>query len=94
MPDEPISLGPPRYYRPVCVRRKNGFTGGPAGYVKCDDPSGGPIIIDAEAQRLKAALWEHEYGSVELIDAVEAAVHGGVPGEEIDAILKEIRCGN
>ena len=79
MNDEPISLGPPRYYRAVCARHKNIFYG-------AYDFHAGPII-DAEAQRLKAALWKHEYGSDELHEAVSAAIEDGVPLHEIKAIL-------
>ena len=89
MPDDSISLGPPRYYRPIGVRRKNGWrAGGLRGDVGlCPDV--GPISVDAESQRLKAELWKHKYGSDELLDAVEAAIDGGVPGGEIDAISAE-----
>ena len=43
-----LTFGPPIYLHPVCVRRRNGFIGGPVGYQRNYDPSGGPIVIDQE----------------------------------------------
>lgn len=42
---------------------------------------------DRAHERLKAALWEQPFGSAERLDAVEAAIDGGVPMEEIESIL-------
>ena len=40
------SEGPARYFRPVCIRRLLGFTGGPSGYVETTSPEGGPSVLE------------------------------------------------
>lgn len=44
-PPPGFSQGPPRYFRPVCVRRSFGFYGGPSGYKEADTPDGGAIDV-------------------------------------------------
>ncbi len=46
----PITIGPPRYYAPVCVQRPLGFYGGPIGYqeVAEGEKGRGPIIINTK----------------------------------------------
>jgi len=47
MPD--YREGPPRYFRPVCVRTPQGFVGGPSGYHEVSEKEAkgaGPIVID------------------------------------------------
>ncbi len=39
---------------------------------------------------LRAALYEHPFGSDELLDAIEAAEDGGVPLHEIEEALDEL----
>jgi len=46
-----MTFGLPFYLRPVGVRRRNGFCGGPVGYERTTDPTGGPVIIDLEWSR-------------------------------------------
>ncbi len=45
-----LTLGPPRYYCPVCVRRECGFIGGPSAYreVPEKDKNRGPIIVEGK----------------------------------------------
>lgn len=42
--------GPPRYYRPICIRWPWGFEGGPSGYeeVGPEHADSGPIIVEAK----------------------------------------------
>ena len=42
------SEGPPRYYRPVCIREWCGFLGGPAGYERSSEEEAkqGPVILE------------------------------------------------
>ena len=54
MPDSTeLTLGPPRYFVPVCVRTPGGFVGGPSGYaeVPADRVPDGPIIVEHEPGR-------------------------------------------
>jgi hypothetical protein len=48
-----LTLGPPRVYRPVCVRHPWGFIGGPIGYELADGDQAdvGPIVIRARHER-------------------------------------------
>ena len=43
-----MRFGPPRYFRPVCIRRRHGFYGGPAGYeeVTGAEKDAGPVILE------------------------------------------------
>ncbi len=43
-----ITLGPPRYYAPVCIQWPWGFTSGPAGYreVTEAEKGRGPIVVE------------------------------------------------
>ncbi len=43
-----LTLGPPKLFRPVCVRHRHGCIGGPIGYERTTDPGDGPILIDQE----------------------------------------------
>ena len=45
--------GPPRYYRPVCIRDVWEFEGVPSGYEEVgeEDRDLGPIIVNAESIR-------------------------------------------
>ncbi len=40
-----MRFGKPQHYRPVCIRGRHGFLGGPAGYELTDDPTAGPIEL-------------------------------------------------
>jgi len=42
------NLGPPRYYRCVCVKHPLGFIGGPTWYEETDDPNAETRIVIAE----------------------------------------------
>jgi len=42
-----MTFGPPKLYRPVCIRHPHGFYGGPAGYERTEDPNSGPLILVA-----------------------------------------------
>ena len=46
-----LRLGPPRLFRPICIRQACGFIGSPAGYVEVgpDQAHTGPLIVDARA---------------------------------------------
>ena len=48
-----LSLGPARYFVPVCVLTRFGFVGGPSGYreVPADKVPSGPIIVEHEPRR-------------------------------------------
>lgn len=51
MAEPQITVGPPRYFRPVCIRYSLGFKGGPAGFVEVDGPDYGPLIIEPENEK-------------------------------------------
>jgi len=40
-----LTLGPPRYYAPVCVLYWHGFSGGPTAYREVDAGHDGPIVL-------------------------------------------------
>ena len=61
-----MKFGQKRYFRPVCILRRIGFYGGPAGYVETDDPDAGPLIIRA-IETGDPPLWRVE----EILDARE-----------------------
>lgn len=49
--EDGMTLGPPRYYRPVCIRVGSlGFIGGPSGYVEVSESErdSGPVIVEAK----------------------------------------------
>lgn len=61
-----ITLGRPRYFRPVCVRYRNGYLGGPTFYEETDSPGATPLILAAmKAGRLP--LWRAR----EILDQLE-----------------------
>lgn len=45
------SFGPPRYFRPICIRHRHGYYGGPAGYEETDDPQAKPRTLIIQAWR-------------------------------------------
>ena len=49
---EQFTLGPSRYFVPICIRHPHGFYGGPAGYQeirdKAEAEARAPIVLEAE----------------------------------------------
>jgi len=61
MPDEPITFGVPRLFRPVSIRWPiGGFMGGPFAYEKTDDPEAEPLIVEGTVEGIEAWLSERE----------------------------------
>jgi len=52
-------FGRSRYFRPVCIRRRNGFSGGPSFYKETDSPAATPLIL-AEVRAGRLPLYEAE----------------------------------
>jgi len=52
-----LTLGRSRYFRPVCIRRRNGFSGGPSFYEETDSPAATPLIL-AEVRAGRLPLWK------------------------------------
>jgi len=49
-PTPKLTLGPARYFVPVCVRTPLGFVGGPSGYhevTEAEARDAGPIVVKA-----------------------------------------------
>ena len=42
-----IRLGKARYFRPVSIRHRYGYCGGPRFYEETADPAAGPVIVEA-----------------------------------------------
>ena len=58
-----LTLGPPRYYAPVCIQHWHGFSGGPTAYRKVDAGHDGPIVIHHTQCRYGGCDGEkHEHG--------------------------------
>lgn len=49
-----LTEGPPRYYRPVCIKWPAGFIGGPSAYEETEDKDCGPKIVDSRDVRREA----------------------------------------
>ena len=59
IPDEPITFGEPRFFRPVCIRWPDwGFLGGPVGYERTDDPEAETRIVEGTVEGIEAWLNE------------------------------------
>ena len=65
-----LTFGPPFYLRPVSVRRRHGYIGGPIGYERTTNPGSGPIEIDQEWGRyVESVIAAVRRGEITLAEA-------------------------
>jgi len=69
-----LSIGRVHIYRPVSVRYRHGYLGGPACYVRTDSPDGGPLILTEDQARILAEVKAGRlalHRAEELLDRLE-----------------------
>lgn len=65
-----LTFGSSMNLRPVCIRHRHGYIGGPVGYKRTADPGGGPVVIDLEWGRyVESVVAAVRRGEITLAEA-------------------------